>query len=223
MSISTTGQPVAIKPSRAWYAVAAALFFASLVTAVLLTRSAVGSVDFSIDSIDGPAIEVHDERLSIFAPEDFPTPSLITCTVSGPGGQQIPLDDSGAELTLGEQERIGRTPEDLPAGTYQLSCSDSSGQLATDEFAVASTEGWTDAILTIVAAVLIAGLAGLIAITVTIVTAVLRSNARRRAIQPQPPYPPPPPPYPPPPGYPPPPDYPPPPHYPPPPGYPPGP
>jgi hypothetical protein len=217
---STTDPPVAIKPSRAWYAVAAALFVGGLIPAVFLVRSAVQAVDFGMSSISGGTIEVQDKRLSIFAPEDVPAPRLITCTVTGPTGQQIPLDVSGTELNLDGQERVGRTPEDLAAGTYQLNCADRSGPLDADAFDVLSTEGWTDAILKIVGAVILVGVCGLVAITIVIVTAVLRSNARRRAIQPQPPYVPPPPPgYPPPP----PPGYPPPAGHPPPPGYPPAP
>jgi len=200
VTTSTTDPPVAIKPSRAWYAVAAAIFIASLVPAVILIQNAADDVDFGMDSITDGSIHVSDQRLSVFAPADFPAPSLITCTVSGPGGQQIPLDESGAELTLGQRERIGRTPEDLPPGVYQLSCADRSGEIDPNAFHVLSTEGWTDAILKIVVGAVIAVLAGLIAITIVIVTAVLRSNARRRAIQPRWPYPPPPPPgYPPPP------------------------
>jgi hypothetical protein len=200
---SATDPPVAIKPSRAWFAVVAALFAVSLILAFFLARSAVQTVDFSMNSVSGDTVDVGDERLSIFAPEDFPTPSLISCTVTGPSGRQIPLDESGAELTLNGQDRIGRTPPDLAAGTYQLNCADRSGPLDADAFGVVSTAGWTDAILKLVAAVIIAGVAGLVAITIVIVTAVLRSNARRRAIQPQPPYVPPPSGYPPPPGYPP--------------------
>lgn len=172
---------------------AAAIFVGSLIPTVILAQDAAQGVDFGMDSITGGTIQVHDQRLSVFAPEDFPAPSLITCTVSGPGGQQIPLDKSGSDLTLGQRERIGRTPADLPAGAYQLSCADQSGEIDPNAFSVLSTEGWTDAILKIVAAAVIAVLAGLVAITVVIVTAVLRSNARRRAIRPWP-YPPPPPP-----------------------------
>ena len=205
MTTSTTDPPVAIKPSRAWYIVAAAIFVGSLIPAVILVQNATQDVDFGMESVTDGSIQVGDQRLSIFAPEDFPAPSLISCTVSGPGGQQIPLDTSGAELTLGQRERIGRTPEDLAPGVYQLSCADRSGEIDPSAFHVLSTHGWTDAILKIVVAAILAVLAGLVAITVVVVTAVLRSNARRRAIRPWPPYPPPPPTgYPPPPGYPPP-------------------
>lgn len=207
MSTSGIVPTVRIKPSRIWYLVAAALFVASLIPAFFLARSGMQTIDLSVDPIAGDSIEIHDERLSVFTPPHVSVPELITCSVTTPDGRLIPLDESFDDLSIDGRERIGRTPADLPAGTYGLTCSDGSGAIAVDDFGVRSTEGWTEAFLKIGAAAVLPGFVGLVAITIAVVTGVRRSSARRRTLQPATPAGPPPPPpgYPPPPaGYPPP-------------------
>jgi hypothetical protein len=194
------GESVAIKPARFWYVVAAALFVGSLIPAFFLARSGIDKIDLSVDLLTGNTIEVHeDEQLSIFAPAHFSLPELLNCTVTPSGGQPVPLDSSANELSFDGHERVGLTPEGLPEGTYQLRCQDGRSLVPLDGFGVRSTEGWTQAILMIVAAAVIPGVAGLTAITIAVVTAVQRSSARRRLLRPPPPYspagyPPPPPP-----------------------------
>jgi hypothetical protein len=190
---------VTIKPARFWYVIAAALFVGSLIPAFFLARGGIDKIDLSVDLITGNTIEVpDDEQLSVFAPAHFSLPELLDCTVTPSGGPPVRLDSSSNELTLDGHERVGLTPEGLPEGTYQLRCQDGRSLVPLDGFGVRSTEGWTQAILMIVAAAVIPGVAGLTAVTIVVVTAVQRSSARRRLLRPPPPpygpagYPPPP-------------------------------
>jgi hypothetical protein len=199
VSTSGTGSTVEIRPSRTWYVVAALIFVGSLIPAFFLARSGIQTIDLTIDTISGDSIEIHDEQLSVFAPPQVSSPGLITCTITTPDGQSIPLDESFDDLSLDGRERVGRTPDGLSEGTYGLRCSDGSGAIAVDGFGVRSTQGWTEAFLKIGAAALLPGIAGLVAITIAVVTGVRRSSARRRALEPtNPPGPPPHPGYPPP-------------------------
>jgi len=184
VSASGTEPKVEIRPSRAWYVVAALIFVGSLIPAFFLARSGIQTIDLTVDTISGDSIEIHDEQLSVFAPPHVSSPGLITCAITTLDGRSIPLDESFDDLSLDGRERVGRTPEDLPEGTYGLRCSDGSGALAVDDFGVRSTQGWTEAFLKIGAAALLPGIAGLVAITIAVVTGVRRSSARRRALEP---------------------------------------
>jgi hypothetical protein len=195
---SSGDSSTAIKPSRMWYWVAAALFVGSLIPAFFLVRSGVDTIDLSVDELNGDTIEVDDQSLSVFAPEYLSVPELLDCTVTPPGGEPIPLESPSNELSLDSHERVGVIPDGLPEGSYRLRCADGAGVVPIDGFGIRSTEGWTEAILKIVAAVVVPGVAGLVAITIAVITAVRRSSARRRALRPAtygppPGYPPPPP------------------------------
>ena len=195
--------PASIKPRRFWYVVAVGLFVGSLVPAFFLAKSGLETIDLSVDPVTGDTIEIHDEQLSVFGPAHFSMPGLLRCTLTPPGGgRPIPLDYASTDLTLDGHERVGVTPDGLPEGSYRLACAAGSDPIDSTSFGVRSTEGWTVAILELVAAVVIPGIAGLTAITIAVITAVRRSSARRRLLQPTTPmgppgYPPPPPGYPP--------------------------
>jgi hypothetical protein len=198
VSQSGGASPAVIKPARMWYWVAAVLFVGGLIPAFFLARSGIDTIDLSVDEIDGDTIQVHDEQLSVFAPKHLSLPELLDCTVTPPGGDPIPLDMSSNELSLDSHDRVGLTPEGLAEGPYQLRCQNGPNPIAVDGFGVRSTEGWTEAILMVVAAVVIPGVAGLAAVTIAVITAVRRSSARRRLLQPSTPtvpygHPPPPP------------------------------
>jgi len=100
------------------------------------------------------------------------------------GGRPIPLDDSFNDVPVSRHDRVGLLPDDLPAGTYRLRCENGGTAIDVDGFGVRSTEGWTDAILMLIAAIVLPGIAGLTAITIVVITAVRRSSARSRGRRP---------------------------------------
>jgi hypothetical protein len=187
-SLGSSGS-VGIKPSRVWYGVAVAIFVGSLVPVFFLARSAFDTLSLGGDPVgDDGAIEVRDRGLSVFAPGDVSEPGPISCTVNpSDGGRPVSLVDELGSASINGYEKVGSVPDDLPAGTYGLRCTDGDTVIDVDEFGTQSTEGWPRAILQVVIAVVIAGAAGLTAITIAVITAVRRSSARRRQLRPPPP------------------------------------
>jgi hypothetical protein len=175
-----------VKPSRVWYLVALGLVVGSLVPTYFMARNALDTLEFSVAPIDKGMIEVHDERLSVFAAPHLSS-AAISCNVTpASGGRSIPLETSSNDVSISNQDRVGLLPGDLPAGAYQLRCKSGGHAVDVDGFGVRSTEGWTDAILLLVAAILLPIFAGLIAITIAVLTAVRRSSRRRERLQPPP-------------------------------------
>jgi hypothetical protein len=177
-----------VGPSRVWYWVALAIVVGSLIPTYFMARSALDTLDFSIEAIDDGIVEVHDERLSVFWPGEL-ADQLVQCSVTPEGSsREIPLDVSTNELTIDGNQRVGLLPDDLPEGTYRLRCESGGTPVDVEGFGVQSTEGWTDAILLLIAAILLPIVAGLIGITIAVITAVRRSSARRQRLRPPPPY-----------------------------------
>jgi hypothetical protein len=176
-----------VGPSRVWYGVAVAVFVGSLIPVFFLARDAFDTLSLSVDPIgeDG-TFEVHDRQVSVFAPPDVS--ARVAIPGRGPpraGGEPISLSQLG-EATINSYESVGDLPEDLAAGTYRLRCTDGNSVVDLDGFGTQSTEGWGRAILEVVLAAIIGIFAGLIGITIAVITAVRRSSARRRRLRPPP-------------------------------------
>jgi hypothetical protein len=184
----SSGVAGSVGPSRGWYWVAAGIVMASLVAAFFLARSAFDTLSLSVDPVaDDGTFEVHDQQLSVFAPPEVSAPESISCTaIPANGGEPISLSGLG-DASINNYESVGELPENVPAGTYRLRCTDGQTVVDLQGFGTQTTDGWPRAILTVILTVIGVIVVGLIAITIVIVTAVQRSSARRRRLDPPPP------------------------------------
>ncbi len=180
----SSGAAGRVGPSKAWYFVALVIVVGSLVPTYFMARSALDTLDFSVEAIDNGTVEVHDEQLSVLAAPNVEG-ALLSCSVTpSSGGEPVPLDISSNDVSIDSRGRVGLLPDGLPEGAYQLRCESGGTPVDVEGFGVQSTEGWTDAVLLLIAAVLLPIFVGLVGITIAVITAVRRSAARRRRLKP---------------------------------------
>lgn len=152
-------------PSRRGYVAAAVLVVVGIVAAALFGWRFVQALP-SIDRMSSTTLTVRDgEQLALWL--EGGGGIGITCQLSGETGTQT-LSSGNASFTVNRWERIAITPESLPAGSYELSCTGLGETLRPEQIGVSDNPTVSSFALPIVLAFLVGGgsivLAGIVAL-----------------------------------------------------------
>jgi len=166
---------VDVKPSKAWYWVAGAVFVAGIAVAVALFVTTLLGVIDDLERFDAPGsqsvtLEEDDKRAIYFEPG-----VSGTCRVSPP----VKLtEDSGSSIDLGDDSFESVLAFEAPrAGSYEVSCETARPSRAAVGPTLASV-GFVGSILLSVAA---ARFALFVAPAIAIVVAIMRHQRKKRA------------------------------------------
>jgi hypothetical protein len=177
-----------VRPSALWYIAVAVLWIASFVVFIVGIWPLYQVLNDGVDGVkNNRPVAVPSDGYTIYSSV---TPANPTCTLRPPGGSPVQAEQVNKDLrdTLtfsfnnGPDVRpIANTPNDLPAGTYVLSCNvPPSAVLATGKRVDVDSFAGTLALCFIGS--IVAGVAGLI---ILIVLLVRRHNSKQRIRQAQ--------------------------------------
>jgi hypothetical protein len=184
MSMSQTDTRV--RPSAWWYLLTVVLWIGSFVVFIVAIKPIISIYNAGVDQVQNNAqLSVTSDGFTAYASESSPN---AVCTLANDGGS-VTLDtfdsDSTFEFTFDNGPKVSAlatTPDDLPAGTYQLSCK---GVPRTAVLATGKRVDIGDIGPRLVIGIIASLLAGLIGLIVLIVLLVKRHNSKSRIRQAQ--------------------------------------
>ncbi len=172
-----------VRPRIGWYAVPVVLWIVAAVLFGLALAALSHIINSGIEPVRNQGtISVPEDGLTLYTTDPV---STATCTLGG-GGERVELETFSFNLDISVNgptyHGIGVTPEDLPAGTYRLVCTDVSpdSRLGTgpriDVTAIATRAVWGFVLPPVL---------GIVGVVVLIVVVVRRhsSKARIRSMQ----------------------------------------
>ncbi len=172
-----------VRPRVGWYAVPVVLWIVAAVLFGLALAALSHIINSGIEPVRNQGtISVPEDGFTLYTTDPV---STATCTLGG-GGERVELETFSFNLDISVNgptyHGIGVTPEDLPAGTYRLVCTDVSpdSRLGTgpriDVTAIATRAVWGFVLPPVL---------GIVGVVVLIVVVVRRhsSKARIRSMQ----------------------------------------
>ncbi|MGH3498663.1 MAG: hypothetical protein ACRDP1_14470 [Nocardioidaceae bacterium] len=174
-----------IRPSRAWYAVAAAIFLVSLIPTYLLGRAAVGSVSSDVTALSSHRATLDGTEKAVFSRTPGAASDISSCTATPVGGgPAVKLNRGIASVTVSSGgdswERVGIVPGGTAAGAYAIVCKDSSGATVGAALGVGRDPNVGSFVFKVIIALIIPAIAALVALAIAVVTGLRRSRVRKR-------------------------------------------
>jgi hypothetical protein len=189
MSMSAMSHPdTRVRPSPWWYAAVVVLWIASLVVFIIAIMPIITIFNTGVDQvINNRPVVVRSDGFTVYSSI---RPSSATCTLQGQSGSPIQMDafdlESSGTFTFTfdngtEVKPLATTPDNLAAGTYQLSCEVPRRAILATGDRLDFGEFGARLVLGIIGSI-VAGIVGLI---ILIVMLVKRHNSKQRIRQAQ--------------------------------------
>ena len=119
-------QDLTVRPRAAWYVLPVVMFVVALALFIAAVIAIADIVNSGVDRVGNNAtIQVPASGLTVYTTD---VNSMAQCVLVEPGGSRTPLDtlDINLEINVSGPTYygLGVTPDSLPAGSYQLQCTD---------------------------------------------------------------------------------------------------
>jgi hypothetical protein len=138
---------------------------------LLLTLGVIGLANVATPNMQGfnpgQSIDIRDSGMSVYARSDAVREQTV-CTADGPSGQVVferPVSSYSVDVAGSDFFEIARSPQDMPAGTYQVTCQGTEDAVYAGPYAPDTTASGLFGPLGLVLGLALLGLALLLALT----------------------------------------------------------